>query len=138
SAGTPVYMAPEAFNRRRNQQTDLWSVGVIVYEMLSGRLPFEGDDTAELYGAILNEDPEPLPALVPEWLRQAVAMALAKEPDRRYRTAAEMTAALAPQAPRIEEEPAQPLHRTAPVDKPAPQREPTLVEPQPPERTPTT
>jgi formylglycine-generating enzyme required for sulfatase activity len=137
SAGTPVYMAPEAFNRRRNQQTDLWSVGVILYQMLSGRTPFEGDDLAELYGAILNEDPEPLPALVPEWLRQAIATALAKEPERRYRTAAEMSAALAAPAPRIEEKPAQPLRRTAPVDKPAPKRKPTLVEPQPPERDPT-
>src|SRR5262245_61930393 len=134
AVGTPAYMAPEAFNRRRNQQTDLWSVGVILYQILSGRLPFEGDDMAELYGAILNEDPEPLPALVPEWLRQAVAIALAKEPERRYRTAAEMSAALAAPAPRIEEKPAQPLRRTAPVDKPAPKREPTLVEPQPPER----
>jgi eukaryotic-like serine/threonine-protein kinase len=137
SAGTPAYMAPEAFNRRRNQQTDIWSVGVILYQMLSGRLPFEGDDMAELYGAILNEDPEPLPALVPEWLRQAVAIALAKEPERRYPTAAEMGAALAAPAPGIEEKPAQPLRRTAPVDKPAPKREPTLVEPQQPGRNPT-
>jgi formylglycine-generating enzyme required for sulfatase activity len=137
SAGTPAYMAPEAFNRRRNQQTDIWSVGVILYQMLSGRLPFEGDDMAELYGAILNEDPEPLPALVPEWLRQAVAIALAKEPERRYRTAAEMGAALAAPAPGIEEKPAQPLRRTAPVDKPAPKREPALVEPQQPGRNPT-
>src|SRR5262249_15201895 len=137
AVGTPAYMAPEAFNRRRNQQTDLWSVGVILYQMLSGRLPFEGNDMAELYGAILNEDPEPLPALVPQSLRQVVAKALLKQPDRRYRTAAEMTAALAPQAPRFEEKPAQPLRRTAPVDKPAPKREPTLVEPQPPERDPT-
>jgi formylglycine-generating enzyme required for sulfatase activity len=136
SAGTPAYMAPEAFSRRRNQQTDIWSVGVILYQMLSGRLPFEGDDMAELYGAILNEDPEPLPALVPEWLRQAVAKALIKEPSRRYRTAAEMSAALAAPAPGIEEKPAQPLRRTAPVDKPAPKREPTLVEPQPTDRNP--
>ena len=101
TAGAPLYMAPEAFNRRRNQQTDLWSVGVILYQMLSGRLPFEGNDVAELYGAILNEDPEPLPALVPEWLRQAVAKSLAKEPERRYRTAAEMSAALAAPGPAI-------------------------------------
>jgi formylglycine-generating enzyme required for sulfatase activity len=136
SAGTPLYMAPEAFNRRRNQQTDLWSVGVILYQMLSGRLPFEGDDLADLYGAILNDNPEPLPAFVPEWLRQAVAKALIKEPEQRYRTAAEMSATLAPQAPRIEEKPAQPLRRTAPVDEPPPKLEPTLVEPQPPERNP--
>jgi formylglycine-generating enzyme required for sulfatase activity/serine/threonine protein kinase len=136
SAGTPVYMAPEAFNRRRNQQTDLWSVGVILYQMLSGRLPFEGDDLAELYGAIFNEDPEPLPALVPEWLRQAVAKALTKEPGRRFQTAAEMGAALAPPAPGIEETPAQPPRRAAPIDAPPPKREPTLVDPQQPERNP--
>jgi formylglycine-generating enzyme required for sulfatase activity len=137
SAGTPVYMAPEAFNRRRNQQTDLWSVGVILYQMLSGRLPFEGDDMAELYGAIFNEDPEPLPALAPEWLRQAVAKALSKEPGRRFQTAAEMGAALVPPAPGIEEKPAQPPRRRAPVDAPPPKREPTLVDPLPPERSPT-
>jgi formylglycine-generating enzyme required for sulfatase activity len=142
SVGTPAYMAPEAFNRRRNQQTDLWSVGVILYQMLSGRLPFEGDDMAELYGAILNEDPEPLPALVPEWLRQAVAKALIKEPGRRYRTAAEMSAALAAPAPGIEEKASQsekaakPLRHTVPIDEPPPKREPILVGPQPTDRNP--
>jgi eukaryotic-like serine/threonine-protein kinase len=94
TAGTPSYMAPEAFNRKRNQQTDLWSVGVMLYQMLSGRLPFEGNDMAELYGAILNENPEPLPPAVPEWLRQAVAKALTKEPSLRYQSAPEMREAL--------------------------------------------
>jgi formylglycine-generating enzyme required for sulfatase activity len=93
-AGTPHYMAPEAFNRRRNQQADLWSVGVMLYQMLSGRLPFEGNDWAELYGAILNENPEPLPAAVPEWLRQVVSKTLTKEPERRYQSAQEMREAL--------------------------------------------
>jgi formylglycine-generating enzyme required for sulfatase activity len=137
TAGTPPYMAPEAFNRKRNQQTDLWSVGVILYQMLSGRLPFDGADMAELYGAILNETPEPLPATVPEWLRQIVAKALTKEPERRYRTAVEMSAALAPPAPRIEEKHAQPPRRTTPVDAPPPKCEPTLVDPLLPERSPT-
>jgi hypothetical protein len=93
-AGTPHYMAPEAFNRKRNQQADLWSVGVMLYQMLSGRLPFDGDDMAEIYGAILNEEPDPLPAAVPEWLRQVVAKTLAKEPERRYQSAQEMREAL--------------------------------------------
>jgi hypothetical protein len=93
-AGTPHYMAPEAFNRRRNQQADLWSVGVMLYEMLSGRLPFEGNDWAELYGAILNENPELLPAAVPDWLRQVVAKTLTKEPERRHQSAQEMREAL--------------------------------------------
>lgn len=93
-AGTPHYMAPEAFNRKRNQQADLWSVGVMLYQMLSGRLPFDGDDWAEIYGAILNENPEPLPAAIPEWLRQVVAKSLTKDPERRYQSAREMREAL--------------------------------------------
>jgi Protein kinase domain len=93
-AGTPHYMAPEAFNRRRNQQADLWSVGVMLYQMLSGRLPFDGNDWAEIYGAIRNENPELLPAAVPEWLRQVVAKTLAKEPEQRYQSAQEMREAL--------------------------------------------
>ncbi len=101
-AGTYEYMAPETFNRKRNQQTDLWSVGVMLYGMLSGRLPFEGNDLAEIYGAIRNEEPAPLPAVVPEWLRRVVAKALTKEPERRYQTAAEMRAALRP--PTIKED----------------------------------
>lgn len=134
SAGTPFYMAPEAFNRRRNQQTDLWSVGVILYQMLSGRLPFVGDDIAELYGAILNDDPEPQPAFVPEWLRQAVAKALAKDPKLRYRTAAEMIAALAAPAPRIEEKPVLTPSRAELLGAPSSKLETTLIAPQPPER----
>ncbi len=81
TAGTPPYMAPEAFNRKRNQQTDIWSAGVMFYQLLSGRLPFDGNDMAELYGAILNEEPDPLPAVVPEWMRQVVAKSLTKEPE---------------------------------------------------------
>lgn len=97
TAGTPPYMAPEAFSRIRNQQTDLWSVGVILYQMLNGQLPFDGEDIAEIYGAVRNEDPKPLPSDVPAWLRQVVAKALAKEPALRYQTAAEMRAILTSQ-----------------------------------------
>ncbi len=95
TAGTPAYMAPEAFNRIRNQQTDLWSVGVILYQMLSGRLPFEGEDIAELYGAIRNETLKPLPNEVPAWLRQVVAKALAKDTALRFQTTEEMRSTLA-------------------------------------------
>lgn len=101
TAGTPAYMAPEAFDRTRNQQTDLWSVGVILYQMLSGRLPFDGDDITELYGAIRNEEPPPLPTAIPEWLQQIVAKALTKDPRQRYQTAAEMRAALISQRPTL-------------------------------------
>jgi formylglycine-generating enzyme required for sulfatase activity len=136
TAGTPPYMAPEAFNRKRNQQTDLWSVGVMLYQMLSGRLPFDGNDMAELYGAILNEETDPLPAAVPEWLRQIVAKALIKDPAKRYQTAPEMRTALTPQPPTVKEEPAPPSRRTVTVDEPPPKREPIVIKPQPPEREP--
>ena len=95
-AGTPAYMAPEAFSRKRNEQTDLWSVGVILYQILAGRLPFVGQDMAEIMGAIINEEPEPLPASVPAWLRQVIAKALKKNPAERYKLATEMRTALSP------------------------------------------
>src|SRR5262245_3490295 len=137
TAGTPPYMAPEAFNRKRNQQTDLWAVGVMLYQMLSGRLPFNGADLAELYGAILNEDPEPLPTAVPDWLRRVVAKALTKEPERRYKTATEMISVLAPRPLRIEE-----ISATAPssatmIDESPLKVEPNIIEPQPPKPEPT-
>jgi formylglycine-generating enzyme required for sulfatase activity len=136
-AGTLWYMAPEAFRRKRNQRTDLWSVGVILYHMLSGRLPFNGADLAELYGAIRDEEPEPLPAAIPEWLRQVSAKALIKDPEQRYQTAAEMRAALTPPPPKVEEKPVPPPRRTLTIDKQPPKPEPAVIEPQSPSHKPT-
>jgi len=56
-------MAPEAFNGERNEQTDIWSAGVVLYQLLSGRLPFPQTDLPELMAAIINKHPEPLPPL---------------------------------------------------------------------------
>src|SRR5262249_28522864 len=120
------YMAPEAFNLKRDQQTDLWSVGVMLYQMLSGRVPFVGADQTDLQNAICNEEPEPLPA-APRWLQEVVAKALIKDPERRYQTTAEMRAALPSQQPAIKEEPAPPLYRMAVVDKTLLRREPNLM-----------
>jgi eukaryotic-like serine/threonine-protein kinase len=94
AAGTPAYMPPEAFEGKLDKQSDLWSVGVILYEMLSGRRPFPGDDWNLLRSSILSREPEPLPNSVPEWLRQAVASALAKDLEARFKTAEKMRAAL--------------------------------------------
>lgn len=88
--GTPYYMAPEAFRRKRNVQTDIWSFGVILYKMLSGRLPFLGKDVAELYAAVINDEPRPLPARIPARLQNIVMKALAKLPENRYASAAEL------------------------------------------------
>jgi len=83
-------MAPEAFNGKRNEQTDVWSAGVIFYQMLAGCLPYDQPDTPSLVAAILLNDPPPLPESVPEVLRLVVMKALQREPEKRYATAKEM------------------------------------------------
>lgn len=89
-SGTFAYMAPEAFDGKRNEQTDVWSAGVIFYQMLAGRLPYDQPDTASLVAAIMLNDPPPLPESVPEVLRLLVMKALQREPAKRYATAKEM------------------------------------------------
>jgi hypothetical protein len=83
-------MAPEAFNRKRNVQTDIWSSGVVLYEMLTGRMPFQGGDVAEFYATVLNEEPQPMPDFIPLSLQSVVMKALAKSPAERYAAAREM------------------------------------------------
>lgn len=94
SAGTPAYMAPEAFDGKRNERTDLWSIGVLFYQLLTGRLPFPQTDITSLVGAILNRNPDPLPATVPAPFGAIINRALAKDASRRYQSAAEMRADL--------------------------------------------
>lgn len=93
-AGTPVYMAPEAFDGKRSPETDLWSVGVIFYELLAGRLPFPQTDFTSLVGAVISRNPDPLPASVPTPIQETVFRALQKAPEHRFKAAAEMRAAL--------------------------------------------
>lgn len=88
--GTFAYMPPEAFDGKRNEQTDVWSVGVILYQMLAGHLPFAQQEIVSLVGAILSRDPQPLPDAVPETLRRVVSRALQRNPAERYQSAAEM------------------------------------------------
>ena len=89
-SGTFAYMAPEAFSGKRNEQTDIWSVGVILYQMLAGHLPYDQSDIVALVGAIVSQDPPPLPDSVPESLRRVVMRALRRVPEERYQSAAEM------------------------------------------------
>ena len=89
-----AYMAPEAFNGRRTVQTDLWSVGIILYQMLNGRLPFESPQLLSLMMAIATDTPPALPDDVPSSLRQAVLAAMDKDPTARFESAAGMRAAL--------------------------------------------
>jgi len=93
-AGTPCYMAPEAFSGKRSEQTDIWAVGVIFYQLLSGRLPYSETDMMALMAAISTRDPEPLPTSIPESIQKVVARALNKEVTQRYNSAADMRRAL--------------------------------------------
>jgi serine/threonine-protein kinase len=96
--GTVAYMSPEqARGEEVDRRSDIWSLGVILYEMITGRLPFRGDyEQAVVYG-ILNEDPESLTTLragVPLALDGIVAKLLAKAPDLRYQNVDELPADL--------------------------------------------
>ncbi|MBP7866612.1 MAG: protein kinase [Acidobacteria bacterium] len=92
--GTLPYMAPEAFDGERSERTDVWSVGVMLHQMLSGRLPFPYDDMTRLFKAILKDPPGPLPEGIPPELQAVVSRALAKEPAERFPSARAMREAL--------------------------------------------
>ena len=94
--GTPKYMAPEqARGRGTSAATDVYSVGVVLYEMLAGRAPFSADSPVELALCHLQDAPAPLPASVPRALKRIVTRALSKDPRQRYADGAAMADALA-------------------------------------------
>jgi serine/threonine protein kinase len=86
--GTVAYMSPEqAKGGEIDQRTDIWSLGVMIYEMLTGNLPFKGEHEQSVMYSILNETQAPLRKMrrdIPEDLEKVVQKALAKNPDERY------------------------------------------------------
>lgn len=85
--GTPAYMSPEqSRGRRTDARTDIFSLGVVIYEALSGTNPFSADSIADSMSLVLNKEPEPLSELapeVPDEVSGLVSRMLAKEPDSR-------------------------------------------------------
>jgi eukaryotic-like serine/threonine-protein kinase len=92
--GTISYMSPEqARGLPVDARTDLWSFGVVIYEMLTGRTPFNGETTSDVIVSILEREPPPLsglPALELQCLQPLVSRALAKDRESRYQLACEM------------------------------------------------
>jgi len=95
TAGTLAYMAPEVLQGEpASVASDIWSIGVLLYEMSAGHLPFSGRTMFDETAAILRSPMPPLPAHVPAGIRMIVSRCLAKEPAQRYHTARELKAAL--------------------------------------------
>ncbi len=95
--GTPEYMAPEQFRGRIDKRSDLYSLGVVLYEALTGHLPFTGNDIWELQRKVFSEEPKP-PSYynpnVPKALDEVVLKALNKMPSERFQSAYEFANAI--------------------------------------------
>ncbi|MQA31515.1 MAG: protein kinase [Luteitalea sp.] len=99
AVGTLAYMAPEQLlaDGAITPATDVWALGAVLHEMLSGARPFRGRDAVSLFRSILHDPPPPLDLdqPVPAGLRHIIKRAVAKDPDERYTTAAELAEELA-------------------------------------------
>jgi len=100
--GTVWYSAPEQFSPSKfggvGEHTDVYQLGVVFYELLTGELPYDAEEEGEYMHAVLYEEPRPLRALkpeVPEQVEAIVMRCLEKQPERRYKNAGELREALA-------------------------------------------
>jgi serine/threonine-protein kinase len=96
--GTPSYMAPEQMKsgRSADPRSDLWSIGVVLYQLLTGHPPFAGESYADLVLKVGLEPPEPIVVPLPPGLPEVVLRCLEKDPKLRYQNAGELARAIAP------------------------------------------
>jgi TolB-like protein/Flp pilus assembly protein TadD len=93
--GTVGYLSPEqARGMAVDARTDIFSFGVVLYELLAGKRPFVGETATDTVAAILKEEPAPLPAAIPPALQGVVTQCLAKRPDQRFSSAHDLALAL--------------------------------------------
>jgi eukaryotic-like serine/threonine-protein kinase len=102
--GTPVYMSPEQLRSAAavDCRADLWALGVILFELVSGKLPFDGEDVPQLCTSILMGEPAKLSAMrpnIPHGFEAVISKCLQKEPRFRFRNVAELAQELAPFGP---------------------------------------
>jgi eukaryotic-like serine/threonine-protein kinase len=93
--GKVQYMAPEqARGDPHDRRVDVWALGVCLYELVTDRLPFDGDNPLEVLSRITSTEPPPIEEVVPEGVREVIAGALARYPEERFPTAAALRRAI--------------------------------------------
>ncbi|MBS2013416.1 MAG: protein kinase [Deltaproteobacteria bacterium] len=99
--GSPPYMSPEQVRSPKSvdHRTDIWSLGIVMYELLTNSMPFGGDQIQETFAQILEKQPQPIRQIVsgvPEGLERVVMKCLSKNRDERYADVGELARALVP------------------------------------------
>lgn len=98
--GTPSYMSPEQLRSTRtvDARTDIWALGIVLFELLDGDKPFQADSISALCFQVMEQPMSPLKASVPDGLSRVIARCLQKDREQRYQSVAELAADLAPYA----------------------------------------